>query len=77
MRTYSSCVPEPLPDVKQQSLNHAHVVSSPIEGFLIIFLPSCLVLGGVLYKKYRAYRTGVLSNQIETLEKLWRISPKQ
>ncbi|MCA1991658.1 MAG: hypothetical protein LDL41_06375 [Coleofasciculus sp. S288] len=76
MQSYSSSVRQSLPPMQQNCLNQANAVNNTLVGSFVIFLPSCLVLGAVLYKKYCTYRTTVLYQQIQTLEKLWRISPK-
>ncbi len=62
------------------SLTQADVVGSAIAGLLVILLPSCLVLGAVLYRKRKsshAYHMAVRLRQIQTLERMWQISPKQ
>lgn len=46
-------------------------------GLFGISLLGCLVLGAVLYRKHRDRRAVVLRQQIEMLEKLWRISPNR
>jgi hypothetical protein len=75
----SSSTPQTLQPVQQNSLTQADiVVANTVAGLLVIIVPSCLILGTFLYKKYyRAYRAAVLLRQIETLERLWQISPKK
>lgn len=73
--SYTSVSPSPKP-VEPNSVNQTVVINT-MFGLSAILIPSCIVLGAVLYKKYRAYRATLLYQQIETLERLWRISPKQ
>lgn len=73
--SYASVSPSPKP-VEPNSVNQTVVINT-IFGLSAILIPSCIVLGSVLYKKYRAYRATLLYQQIQTLERLWRISPKQ
>ena len=74
-QSYSS-VPQSPNRVEYNSVDQT-VVTNTIFGVTAILIPICIVLGAVLYKKYRAYRAAILYQQIETLERLWRISPKQ
>jgi hypothetical protein len=74
--SYSS-VPQPHKPIQTKTLNQADATGNTLAGFLVIFFPSCVVLGAILYKKYRANRVAVLQKQIETLERMWRISPKK
>ena len=77
MPSYTSDQQQPSSLMKTTSWSQADTVSNTVAGFMVIFFPSCLILGIFLYKRYQAYRTTVLYQQIETLERLWRISPKQ
>lgn len=71
--SYSS-VSQPPNSVQHNSLNQTYVVGNNIVAFLLFFIPICLVLGATLYKKHRVHRAAILKQQIETLERLWRIS---
>lgn len=75
--SYSHVSPSPK-IIQPQSLNQADNVAlgNTITGFLLLLLPICLVSGAVLRKRYRTHRAAVLRRQIETLELMWRISPK-
>lgn len=75
MPSYSS-------DILQQSVpsnycEQNYPVGNTVAGCLVIFFPIALVLGIVLYKRYRANSTTALERQIEVLERMWRISSKQ
>lgn len=77
MQYYGSHLSQPSNPIQQNSLNQANASCNTILGSSIILLPICIVLGGVLHRRYRAYRAAVLCQQIETLERLWRMSPKK
>jgi hypothetical protein len=75
--SYSSTEPT-LQPVQPNSLSQNNlVIGNTLIGLLIILFPSCIILGIVLYKKHCAYRAAVLLQQIEALERLWRISPRK
>jgi len=74
--SYSSA-PQTLQPVQQNAASQVNFVGNTFMGLVVIVVPSCLFLGALLYKKYYpAYRAAVLRRQIETLERLWQISPK-
>jgi hypothetical protein len=77
MQSYSSYESQPLPPVNSNSLSPGTAVGNTVISYLLILFPICLVLGAVLQKRYRTYRTTVLCQQIEMLERLWRISSNQ
>jgi hypothetical protein len=47
-------------------------IANIILGFTYLVLPTGLVLGIYLHDKYSAYRSAVLNEQIERLERLWK-----
>lgn len=57
--------------------NQTNAVGNTVAGILVIVVPLCIVLGAVLYKRHRTYRAAVLVQQIQTLERMWRISPRK
>ena len=74
--SYSSA-PQTLQPVGQNAPSQVNPVGNTFIGLVVIVVPSCLILGTLLYKKYYpAYRAAVLRRQIETLERLWQLSPK-
>ena len=78
MQVSYSSTEQTLQPVHPNSLSQNNlVVGNTLVGLLIILIPSCLILGIVLYKKHCAYRAAVLLQQIETLERLWQISPRK
>lgn len=77
MQISYSQVPQPFKPVQPHTSSQSYAVGNTIACFLLLLLPSCLVLGAVFHKKYRAHRAAVLRRQIETLELMWRMSPKQ
>ncbi len=56
------------------TVNQADVTGNALVGLLVIICPSMIILGVFLYKKYRV---AVRAQQIEALEKLWRVSCKK
>ncbi|MBD1927738.1 hypothetical protein H6F74_16020 [Trichocoleus sp. FACHB-90] len=59
----------------QNALTQADVSGNTVAGVLLIVIPLSIVLGAVLYKKFRPkHRATLLLEQIETLERSWRIS---
>jgi hypothetical protein len=74
--SYSQVPPLHKP-VQPPSSNQADAMGNAVSGLLVLFVPGCIALGFVLHKKYRAHRTAVLRKQIEKLELIWRMSPKQ
>lgn len=78
MQNFSSVPPQPHQSVQVKSLSQAEIVGSTVQGLLFLVLPLCLLLGTVVFKKYRrAYRAAVLRQQVEMLERLWQMSPKK
>lgn len=75
MQRYSSDILQQ--SVQPNSFHQTYALGNTVAGCLVIFFPSALVLGIVLYKRYRANSTTVLERQIEVLERMWRISSKQ
>lgn len=75
--SYSHQPPSPQ-SVQVNSVNQADTIAigNAITTFLLFFLPICLIVGAVVQKKYHTHRAAVLRRQIETLEMMWRISPK-
>ena len=55
-------------------VNQTEGTDTSLLGLFVLFSPSMLILGVVLYRKYL---TMVRRQQIETLEKLWRMNPKK
>jgi hypothetical protein len=52
-------------------------VSNTLQGIFFIFLFSGYILGGLGYRKHRAQRAATLRQQIEMLERIWRIRSQQ
>jgi hypothetical protein len=48
-------------------------VNSIVGGIFGIFLLIGYILGGLQYRKYRSRRAAVLLQQIETLERIWKM----
>ena len=70
----SSHAEQPLPTTQYRSVNQNDVVSGSLIGFVVIICPIVIVLGVVCCRKYRAT---VKRQQVETLEKLWRVRCKK
>jgi hypothetical protein len=59
------------------SAEQAVQVSNTVGGVFITFLFSSYILLGLQYKRYRAHRAAVLLQQIEMLERIWRMKPQK
>ena len=59
---------------QHNTVNQADVTGNALIGLLVIICPSMLILGVILYRKHR---TAVRLQQIQTLEKLWRVRSKK
>jgi hypothetical protein len=62
-----------LPQSEQQTTE----VSNTVGGLLVIFVFISYIFAGIQYRKYRAHRAAVLLQQIETLERIWRMKPQK
>jgi hypothetical protein len=51
--------------------------SNTVGGVFVTFLFTSYILVGLQYRKYRTHRATVLLQQIETLERIWRMKPQQ
>ncbi len=51
-------------------------ISNVLLGFLYFVLPVGLGLGIFLHDKYYAYRSNLVKEQIDLLERLWKQSPQ-
>jgi len=61
----------------QNALTQADVSGNTVAGVLLIVIPLTIILGSVLYKKFRPkHRATLLLEQIEILERIWRIRPE-
>lgn len=75
--SHPSQTPQPVQQNLRSQANIANNTATGL-GILLLTIPVCLVLGNYFYKRhYRAYRAKVRLQQIEYLEKLWRISPRK
>ncbi len=75
--SYSS-TSQTIQPVQQKSLSQADIIGNTVAGVLVIVLPTCLVLGALLYRKHhRIHRATVRLQQIAMLERLWQISPRK
>ena len=59
---------------QHNSVNQADVAGIAFIGFVVVVCPTAIVLGVGWYRKYCA---AVRRQQIETLEKLWRVRCKK
>lgn len=55
------------------SLQSNTPVSNPLGGFFVTFVFIVYIWAGVKYRKHRVHRTSVLLQQIETLERIWKM----
>ncbi|HEY9604677.1 MAG TPA: hypothetical protein V6C85_23935 [Allocoleopsis sp.] len=80
----SSQPDSPIPGASQtNNLNQpSSVAESPelnntVGGVFVAFLFLGYVLAGLQYRRYRARRAAILLQQIETLERIWRMKPQE
>lgn len=57
------------PNSSTQTVQVNHILG----GIFAIFLLIGYILGGLKYRKYRSHRAAVLLQQIETLERIWKM----
>jgi hypothetical protein len=60
-----------------RSASQTAELNNTAGGLFVTFLFTSYVLVGLQYRKYRAHRATVLLQQIETLERIWRMKPQQ
>lgn len=58
---------------KQQASKEITQASQTAQGFFVIGLFSSYILVGLRYKKYRDHKTFTLQQQIELLERIWKM----
>lgn len=76
-QSYSSSSQTSQP-VQHNSPSAANIAGYTVSALLLLAVPVSVVLGIYFYKSYyRAYRAALRIRQIEYLERLWQISPKQ
>lgn len=59
------------------SATHTAQLSNTIGGIFVTLLFLSYILVGLQYRKYRIHRAAMLLQQIETLERIWRMNPRQ
>jgi hypothetical protein len=59
------------------SVSQTAELSNTAGGLFVTFLFTSYVLVGLQYRKYRVHRAAVLLQQIETLERIWKMKPQQ
>ena len=52
-------------------------LNNTVGGVFVAFLFIGYVLAGLQYRRYRARRAAILLQQIETLERIWRMKPQE
>jgi hypothetical protein len=75
MQRFSQGVPPPLYSAQTASSNQT-INGDIILGFGTIFFFSSLILGAIVYKRYRTYRASTLKQEIEILERSWQLPSK-
>ena len=63
--------------IQQNSVEPTAQVSNTVGGLFVTVLFISYILAGLQYRKRRAHRAAVLLEQIETLERIWRMNPQQ
>lgn len=62
---------------QKSSVGQTAQVSNTVGGLFVIFVFISYILVGLQYRKYRAHRAAVLLQQIETLERIWKMKPQK
>ena len=62
---------------QQSSVGQTAQVSNTVEGLFVIFVLISYIVLGLQYRKYRVHRAAILLQQIETLERIWKMKPQQ
>lgn len=74
MIVHTSQKEQALHPTQQNSVNPADITGNTFICLLVIICPILIVLGVVLYRQYHAI---IRYQQIDTLEKLWRVRSKK
>ena len=59
------------------SVAESSQLNNTVGGVFVTFLFLGYVLAGLQYRRYRAHRAAILLQQIETLERIWRMKPQE
>jgi hypothetical protein len=62
---------------QHSSVGQPAQVSNTVGGLFVIFVFISYIVLGLQYRKYRVHRAAVLLQQIETLERIWKMKPQQ
>ncbi|MDP8965416.1 MAG: hypothetical protein M3O33_15820 [Cyanobacteriota bacterium] len=62
---------------QSSSVEPTNQVSNMAGGLFVTFMFIVYILIGLQYRKHRFHRATVLVQQIETLERIWRMNPQQ
>lgn len=62
---------------QHSSVGQTAQVSNTVGGLFVIFVFISYIVVGLQYRKYRVHRAAVLLQQIETLERIWKMKPQQ
>ncbi len=60
-----------------RSAEQINQVSNTVGGLFVTVLFISYILVGLQYRKHRAHRAAILLQQIETLERIWKMKPQQ
>lgn len=59
------------------SVSQTSEVSNTVGGLFVTFVFIAYILAGLQYRKHRVHRATVLVQQIEMLERIWKMKPQQ
>jgi multidrug efflux pump subunit AcrB len=62
---------------QQSSVGQTAQVSNTVGGLFVIVVFISYIVVGLQYRKYRVHRAAVLLQQLETLERIWKMKPQQ
>jgi hypothetical protein len=61
----------------QSGLGQSGNVSDPLGGLLVSLVLTTYILLGLWYRRYRIHQIAILIQQVETLERIWKIKSRQ
>lgn len=59
------------------SVSKTSEVSNTVGGLFVTFVFIAYILAGLQYRKHRVHRAALLVQQIEMLERIWKMKPQQ
>jgi hypothetical protein len=61
----------------KNSVSNTSEVSNTVGGLFVTFVFIAYILAGLQYRKHRVHRAALLVQQIEMLERIWKMKPQE